>query len=73
MTVQTAAFVETLKSLGAEIRWCSSNSHSTQDEAAAIAEKGIPVFAWKGQTSEEYLWCVEQTLFSNGEWWPNMF
>ncbi|WP_043978045.1 adenosylhomocysteinase [Priestia megaterium] len=74
MTIQTAIFIETLERLGAEVRWCSSNSHSTQDEAAAaMANKGIPVFAWKGQTSEEYLWCIEQTLFSNGEWWPNMF
>ena len=74
MTVQTAVFIETLVELGAEIRWCSSNSHSTQDEAAAvIASTGIPVFAWKGQTAEEYIWCMEQTLFNDGEWWPNLF
>lgn len=74
MTVQTAVFIETLLALGAEVRWCSSNTHSTQDEAAAaLADRGIPVFAWKGQTTEEYIWCIEQTFFSNGEWWPNLF
>jgi adenosylhomocysteinase len=73
MTTQTAVFVETLIELGAEVRWCSSNSHSTQDEAAAaLVFKGIPVFAWKEQTSEEYEWCLEQTLFEDGEWWPNL-
>ncbi|MGK0577823.1 adenosylhomocysteinase, partial [Macrococcus capreoli] len=75
MTMQTAVFIETLISLGADVRWCSSNSHSTDDEAAAImAKKGVPIFAWKGQTSEEYEWCIEQTLFDEkNEWWPNIF
>jgi adenosylhomocysteinase len=74
MTIQTAVFIETLLVLGAEVRWCSSNSHSTQDEAAAaLADRGVPIFAWKGQTPEEYLWCIEQTLFSDGNWWANLF
>lgn len=74
VTTQTAVFIMTLKELGAEVRWCSSNSQSTQDEAAAyIAAQGIPVFAWKGQNSNEYEMCLEKTLFADGEWWPNMF
>ena len=63
MTVETAVLIETLVDLGAEVRWSSCNIFSTQDEAAAaIAEAGIPVFAWKGETEEEYWWCIEQTL-----------
>lgn len=72
MTIQTAVLIETLKALGAEIRWASCNIFSTQDHAAAaIAEVGIPVFAWKGETEEEYWWCTEQTLNFGGKG-PNM-
>merc|ERR1719259_803009 len=69
MTVQTAVLIETLLELGAEVTWSSRNIFSTQDHAAAaIAKAGIPVFAWKGETDEEYLWCIEQTIFfPNGE------
>ncbi len=64
MTIQTAVLIETLVELGAEVRWSSCNIFSTQDHAAAaIAAAGIPVFAWKGETSEEYEWCIDQTLF----------
>ena len=64
MTIQTAVLIETLVALGAEVRWSSCNIFSTQDHAAAaIAAAGIPVFAWKGMTEEEYEWCIEQTLF----------
>ncbi|SDY61393.1 adenosylhomocysteinase [Evansella caseinilytica] len=74
MTVQTAVFIITLRELGAEVRWCSSNSQSTQDEAAAyIAAQEIPVYAWKGQTSREYEKCIEATFFENKTWWPNLF
>ncbi|MDX1960085.1 MAG: adenosylhomocysteinase [Leptospiraceae bacterium] len=71
MTIQTAVLIETLVALGAEVRWASCNIFSTQDHAAAaIAEAGIPVFAWKGETEEEYWWCTEQTIkFPEG---PNM-
>jgi len=63
MTIQTAVLIETLLSLGAEVTWSSCNIFSTQDHAAAaIAASGIPVYAWKGETEEEYLWCIEQTL-----------
>ncbi len=63
MTIQTAVLIETLKALGAEVRWASCNIFSTQDHAAAaIAAAGIPVFAWKGETLEEYWWCTEQAL-----------
>ncbi|MCH2545913.1 MAG: adenosylhomocysteinase, partial [Alphaproteobacteria bacterium] len=63
MTVETAVLIETLVDLGADVRWSSCNIFSTQDEAAAaMAEAGIPVFAWKGETEEEYWWCLEQTL-----------
>ena len=63
MTVQTAVLIETLVALGADVRWCSCNIFSTQDHAAAaIAAAGIPVFAWKGETLEEYWWCTEQAL-----------
>ncbi|MBM7334579.1 MAG: adenosylhomocysteinase [Alcanivorax sp.] len=62
MTIQTAVLIETLKALGAEVRWSSCNIFSTQDHAAAaIAAAGVPVFAWKGETEEEYMWCIEQT------------
>ena len=69
MTIQTAVLIETLKALGAEVRWCSCNIFSTQDHAAAaIAVTGVPVFAWKGETLEEYWWCTEQALdFGNGQ------
>ena len=69
MTIQTAVLIETLIDLGAEVRWSSCNIYSTQDHAAAaMAAAGIPVFAWKGETEEEYEWCIEQTLkFSGGE------
>jgi len=73
MTIQTAVLIETLIELGAEIRWSSCNIFSTQDHAAAaIAKKGIPVFAWKGETEEEYWWCVEQTIHGKDSWIPNM-
>lgn len=72
MTIQTAVLIETLIELGAEVRWSSCNIYSTQDHAAAaIAAKGIPVFAWKGETLEEYDWCVEQSLLF-GDKGPNM-
>jgi adenosylhomocysteinase len=72
MTIQTAVLIETLTALGAEVRWASCNIFSTQDHAAAaIAETGVPVFAWKGETLEEYWWCLEQTLDFNGQG-PNM-
>src|SRR4051794_20201565 len=73
MTVQTAVLIETLVALGAEVRWCSCNIFSTQDHAAAaMAEAGVPVFAWKGETLEEYWWCSEQALaWPDGEG-PNM-
>lgn len=68
MTIQTAVLIETLKELGADVRWSSCNIFSTQDHAAAaIAAAGIPVFAWKGESEEEYNWCVEQTLFFGDE------
>ena len=70
MTVQTAVLIETLMALGAEVRWSSCNIFSTQDHAAAaMAARGVPVFAWKGETEEEYDWCIEQTLLRNGEPW----
>jgi adenosylhomocysteinase len=73
MTIQTAVLIETLVDLGAEIRWSSCNIFSTQDHAAAaIAKVGIPVFAWKGETEEEYLWCIKQTIIGNKNWKPNM-
>ncbi len=73
MTIQTAVLIETLAELGAEIRWSSCNIFSTQDHAAAaIAAKGIPVFAWKGETEEEYEWCIEQTITGPNGWKPNM-
>jgi len=73
MTIQTAVLVETLVALGAEVRWSSCNIFSTQDHAAAaLAEQGIPVFAWKGETEEEYWWCIEQTVRGPNGWTPNM-
>ena len=73
MTIQTAVLIETLIALGAEVRWASCNIFSTQDHAAAaMAQAGIPVFAWKGETEEEYWWCVEQTIMGPDGWRPNM-
>jgi adenosylhomocysteinase len=73
MTIQTAVLIETLVELGATVRWSSCNIFSTQDHAAAaIAARGIPVFAWKGETEEEYEWCIAQTLRGPGGWIPNM-
>ena len=73
MTIQTAVLIETLIHLGAEVRWSSCNIFSTQDHAAAaIAAAKIPVFAWKGETEEEYWWCVDQTIQGPGGWTPNM-
>ncbi len=70
MTIQTAVLIETLVDLGAEVRWSSCNIFSTQDHAAAaIAASGIPVFAWKGETEEEFLWCIEQTILKDGSPW----
>ncbi|MDC3207937.1 adenosylhomocysteinase [Candidatus Pelagibacter sp.] len=73
MTIQTAVLIETLVHLGAEVRWSSCNIFSTQDHAAAaIAKAGIPVYAWKGETEEEYWWCVKQTVEGKKDWKPNM-
>lgn len=73
MTIQTAVLIETLLALGADVRWSSCNIFSTQDHAAAaIAAKGIPVFAWKGETEEEYWWCVAQTIRGPDGWTPNL-
>lgn len=73
MTIQTAVLIETLVELGADVRWSSCNIYSTQDQAAAaIAAQGIPVFAWKGETEEDYWWCIEQTLSGPNGWKPNM-
>nr|VFK65750.1 MAG: adenosylhomocysteinase [Candidatus Kentron sp. UNK]VFK71552.1 MAG: adenosylhomocysteinase [Candidatus Kentron sp. UNK] len=73
MTIQTAVLMETLVALGAEVRWSSCNIFSTQDHAAsAMAAAGIPVFAWKGETEEEFWWCIEQTIFGPNGWRPNM-
>ncbi len=73
MTIQTAVLIETLIELGAEVRWSSCNIFSTQDHAAAaMAKKGIPVFAWKGESEKEYMWCIEQTLKFKGGKGPNM-
>lgn len=73
MTIQTAVLIKTLVALGAEVRWASCNIFSTQDHAAAaIAKAGIPVFAWKGETEEEYWWCTKQTLKFSGDKGPNM-
>ena len=73
MTIQTAVLIETLVDLGADVRWSSCNIFSTQDHAAAaIAKSGIPVYAWKGETEEEYWWCIKQTIEGKKEWKPNM-
>jgi adenosylhomocysteinase len=73
MTIQTAVLIETLMHLGATVRWSSCNIFSTQDQAAsAIAARGIPVFAWKGESEEEYEWCIEQTMKGPNGWTPNM-
>ena len=73
MTIQTAVLIETLIELGAEIRWSSCNIFSTQDHAAAaLAIKGIPIFAWKGETEEEAWWCIEQSIHGPNGWTPNM-
>ena len=73
MTIQTAVLIETLVDLGADIRWSSCNIFSTQDHAAsAIADQGIPVFAWKGETEEEFDWCIHQTIKGPDGWVPNM-
>jgi len=73
MTIQTAVLIETLRELGAELRWSSCNIFSTQDHAAAaMAASGIPVFAWKGETEEEYEWCIEQTITGPDNWMPNL-
>jgi adenosylhomocysteinase len=73
MTIQTAVLIETLIALGAEVRWSSCNIFSTQDHAAAaIAAGGVPVFAWKGETEEEFWWCIEQTILGPQGWRPTM-
>jgi adenosylhomocysteinase len=73
MTIQTAVLIKTLVELGADVRWSSCNIFSTQDHAAAaIADLGIPVFAWKGETEDEYWWCIEQTVRGPNGWVPNM-
>ena len=69
MTIQTAVLIETLVALGAEVRWSSCNIFSTQDHAAAaIAKAGIPVYAWKGETEKEYIWCIKQTIEGKKDW-----
>jgi adenosylhomocysteinase len=73
MTIQTAVLIETLRHLGADVRWSSCNIFSTQDHAAAaIAENGTPVFAWKGETEDEYWWCIDKTIEGPGGWLPNV-
>jgi len=73
MTIQTAVLIETLTALGAEVRWSSCNIFSTQDQAAAaIAETGVPVFAWKGLSEEEFWWCIEETIEGPDGWHPNL-
>ncbi|PID77338.1 MAG: adenosylhomocysteinase [Deltaproteobacteria bacterium] len=73
MTIQTAVLMETLVELGADLRWSSCNIFSTQDHAAAaMAKAGIPTFAWKGETEEEFWWCIDQTIFGPDGWRPNM-
>ena len=73
MTIQTAVLIETLVELGADVRWASCNIFSTQDHAAAaIAKRGVPVFAWKGETLEEYWWCTAQALSFPGGKGPNL-
>ena len=73
MTIQTAVLIETLTALGAEVRWSSCNIFSTQDHAAAaVAAAGVPVFAWKGETEEEFWWCIDQSIFGPDGWRPNL-
>jgi len=73
MTIQTAVLIETLIELGADVRWSSCNIFSTQDHAAAaIAKRGIPVYAWKGETEKEYMWCIKQTIEGKKDWKPSM-
>jgi adenosylhomocysteinase len=73
MTIQTAVLIETLTALGATVRWSSCNIFSTQDQAAAaVAATGVPVFAWKGETDEEFWWCIEQTIKGPDGWAPNL-
>jgi adenosylhomocysteinase len=73
MTIETAVLIETLTALGAQVRWSSCNIFSTSDQAAAaVAAAGIPVFAWKGETEEEYDWCIRQTIIGKPDWKPNM-
>jgi adenosylhomocysteinase len=73
MTIQTAVLVQTLIALGADVRWSSCNIFSTQDHAAAaLAEQGVPVYAWKGETEADYWWCIEQTISGKEGWTPNM-
>ena len=73
MTIQTAVLIETLVELGAEVRWSSCNIFSTQDHAAAaIAKADIPVFAWKGETEDEYWWCIKQSIEGKKDWKANM-
>ena len=73
MTIQTAVLIETLTTLGADVRWSSCNIFSTQDHAAAaIAETGVPVFAWKGETDDEFWWCIDQTIKGPENWVPNL-
>ncbi len=73
MTIETAVLIESLIALGAEVRWSSCNIFSTSDQAAAaVAAAGIPVFAWKGETEEEYDWCIRQTIIGKKDWVPNM-
>jgi len=73
MTIQTAVLIETLIDLGAELRWCSCNANSTHDHAAAaLAVKGIPIFAWKGETEQEFQWCIQKTVLGPNGWFPNL-
>ena len=73
MTIQTAVLIETLAQLGAEVRWSSCNIFSTEDHAAAaMAAEGVPVFAWKGESEEEFWWCIDRTIFGPDGWRPNM-
>ena len=73
MTIQTAVLIETLLALGADVRWSSCNIFSTQDHAAsAVAARGVPVFAWKGESDEEFWWCIDQTIKGPKGWRPNM-
>ena len=72
MTIQTAVLIETLIDLGATVRWSSCNIYSTQDQTAAAIAKNIPVFAWKGESEEEFWWCIEKTIVGPDNWKPNL-